>query len=234
MAVVISLLIIFVLVIVLVVRRSNSFSLRHNTQFWLIAAYILLLLASPALIKLLPVENLADEKMKTVSGKDIAEAMFSERDLYELAIEGRPEQVKGAFVLEQWEFPLNSSLINVAEGSEYEGVTTIIAEKKDSADGKIEVINYATKTIIDQFDFSEEMMPHKVAFNGNILKVSGPECQEVGLAMFSREFVVSQILGDSAATEQHYTNNFGSQLLYLRIPADVEVQSKTTIHFVES
>jgi hypothetical protein len=164
MAVVISLLIIFVLVIVLVVRRSNSFSLRHNTQFWLIAAYILLLLASPALIKLLPVENLADEKMKTVSGKDIAEAMFSERDLYELAIEGRPEQVKGAFVLEQWEFPLNSSLINVAEGSEYEGVTTIIAEKKDSADGKIEVINYATKTIIDQFDFSEEMMPHKVAF----------------------------------------------------------------------
>jgi hypothetical protein len=153
MAVVISLLIIFVLVIVLVVRRSNSFSLRHNTQFWLIAAYILLLLASPALIKLLPVENLADEKMKTVSGKDIAEAMFSERDLYELAIEGRPEQVKGAFVLEQWEFPLNSSLINVAEGSEYEGVTTIIAEKKDSADGKIEVINYATKTIIDQFDY---------------------------------------------------------------------------------
>jgi hypothetical protein len=169
-----------------------------------------------------------------VSGKDIAEAMFSERDLYELAIEGRPEQVKGAFVLEQWEFPLNSSLINVAEGSEYEGVTTIIAEKKDSADGKIEVINYATKTIIDQFDFSEEMMPHKVALNGNILKVSGPECLEVGLAMFSREFVVSQILGDSAATEQHYTSSFGSQLLYLRIPADVEVQSETPITFVES
>jgi hypothetical protein len=69
MAVVISLLIIFVLVIVLVVRRSNSFSLRHNTQFWLIAAYILLLLASPALIKLLPVENLADEKMKNSEWK---------------------------------------------------------------------------------------------------------------------------------------------------------------------
>lgn len=52
-----------------------------------------------------------------------------------------------------------------------------LAEKKDSADGKIEVINYATKTIIDQFDFSEEMMPHKVAFDGNMLKVSAPECQ---------------------------------------------------------
>jgi hypothetical protein len=232
MVAVIPILIILVLVVLLVVRRS-SFSLRHNIQFWLIGGYILLLLASPVLIKLLPVENLAYEKMKTVSGKDIAAAMFSERDLYELAIEGRPEEVEGAFVLEQWEFPFNGNLINVADRSEYENVT-IVAEKKDSADGKIEVINYATKTIIDQFDFSEEMMPHKLAFDGNMLKVSAPECQEVGLAMFSREFVVSQILGDSAATEQHYTNNFGSQLLYLRIPADVEVQSKTTIHFVES
>jgi hypothetical protein len=113
MVAVIPILIILVLVVLLVVRRS-SFSLRHNIQFWLIGGYILLLLASPVLIKLLPVENLAYEKMKTVSGKDIAAAMFSERDLYELAIEGRPEEVEGAFVLEQWEFPFNGNLINVA------------------------------------------------------------------------------------------------------------------------
>jgi hypothetical protein len=67
MVAVIPILIILVLVVLLVVRRS-SFSLRHNIQFWLIGGYILLLLASPVLIKLLPVENLAYEKMKTVIG----------------------------------------------------------------------------------------------------------------------------------------------------------------------
>ncbi|MGI6407088.1 MAG: hypothetical protein ACOX2E_11675 [Syntrophaceticus sp.] len=184
MVAILPILIILLLVVLLVVRRS-SFSLRNNIQFWLIAGYILLLLVSPVIIKLLPVENLADEKMKTVSGKDIAEAMFSERDLYELAIEGRPEQVEGAFVLKQWEFPFNGSLLNVADCFEYEG-GAIIAEKKDRADGKVEVIDYATKTIVDQFDFSEEMMPHKVALDGNILKISRPERQEVRLAMFSR------------------------------------------------
>ncbi|HBI27920.1 MAG TPA: hypothetical protein DDY25_09350, partial [Peptococcaceae bacterium] len=70
MVAIIPILIILVLVVLLVVRRSNSFSLRHNIQFWLIAGYMLLLLASPALIKLLPVENLADAKLKTVSEED--------------------------------------------------------------------------------------------------------------------------------------------------------------------
>ncbi len=236
MVAIIPILIILVLVVLLVVRRSNSFSLRHNIQFWLIAGYMLLLLASPALIKLLPVENLADAKLKTVSEEDMAKAMEGEWDLYELAMEGRPEQVEGAFVLEQWEFPFDGSLINVAESSEYEGVS-IIAERKDSADSKIEMLNYATKTIVEQFDFTDEMKPHKVALDGNTLKVAGPELKDINLAMFSREFVVSQILGDSAASEQHSINmhgSYGSQLLYLRIPADVEVESEIPIHFVES
>lgn len=231
MVAIIPALIILLLVVLLVVRRS-SFSLRNNIQFWLIAGYIVLLFASPALIKLLPVGNLADGKMKTVSEKDMFRAMISERDLYELAMEGRPEQVEGAFVLEQWEFSFNGSQINVAERYEYEG-GTVIAERKDQADDKIEVINYATKTIVEQFDFSDEMQPHKVNLDGDILKVAAPERHDVNLAMFSGEFVVSQILGESAATEQPI-NMCGSQLLYIRIPADVEVESEIPIEFVES
>lgn len=77
------------------------------------------------------------------------------------------------------------------------------------------------------------MKPHKVALDGNTLKVAGPELKDINLAMFSREFVVSQILGDSAASEQHYTSSFGSQLLYLRIPADVDVESKIPIHLLK-
>ncbi len=227
--VVIPLLIIFFLVILLVKR--SSFSLRQNIQFWLTAGYILLLLVSPLLVKMLPVENLADMKMKTVSEKDLV----NQRDLFAQVLEGRPEQAEGAFVLEQWEFPFNGSLINV-EFPEYEFET--IAERKDRADGKIEVVSYATKTIVELIDFSERMMPHRVTLGDNILKVDAPERLDVELGMFGREFVVSQILGEPAIgkftmSERHSRTTPGLLLLYLRIPTDVEVQSKKPITFVE-
>ena len=245
MAFVIPLLIILFLVI-LMVKRS-SFSLRHNIQFWLTAGYILLLFVSPVLLQMLPVENLADMKMKTVSEKDLV----NHGDLFAKAFEGRPEQAEGAIVLGQWEFPFNSYLINV-KFPEHE-FETIVAERKDRADGKIEAVCYATKTIVELIDFSERMMPHRITLDGNVLKVEAPKSLELEVGAFSREFVVSQILGntevstpenkstdgslvtipgpglDSSMSEQGSRTFHGELLLYLRIPADVDVQSKNPI-----
>lgn len=225
MDVVIPLLIIFFLVILLVKR--SSFFLRHHIQFWLTAGYILLLLVSPVLLKMLPVENLADMKMKTVSEKDLV----NQGVLFAQACEGRPEQT-GVFVLEQWAFPFNGSLINV-ELPEHEFVD-IVAERKDRADGKIEVVSYATKTVVGLIDFSARIGPHQVTLGGNVLKVEAPKQLELEVGTFSKEFVVSQILGDPAIlmSDSRRTTP-GSVLLYLRVPADVEVQSKIPITFVE-
>lgn len=98
-------LLITLVLIALLGTKSSIFSLRHNIQFWLVTGYILLLLAAPAFILLLPAENLADGKMKTVSEMDVAAEMTGQEVLYTQALQGRPEQAERAFVLEQWEFP---------------------------------------------------------------------------------------------------------------------------------
>lgn len=239
---IIPLLIIFVLV-ALLVAKSSIFSLRHNLQFWLVTGYILLLLAAPALIPLLPAENLADVKMKTVSEMDIVSEMAGQGDLYTQALQGSPEQAEGAFVLEQWQFPCHhDSMIEIMENPAYkngfaENSVTIVAEKKDRADGMIEIVNYATRTIIEGVDFSDRVKPY-VALHGNVLQITGPQRLEVVLGMFSREFVADQILGkDTAmldgARSTHNRIVPGSQLLYLRIPADVELQADIPIAYVE-
>ncbi|MDD4168866.1 MAG: hypothetical protein PHD36_01155 [Desulfotomaculaceae bacterium] len=229
MSEIILLLLIILLPIILLVKRS-SFSLRQNIQFWLTAGYILLLLVSPVFVKMLPIENLADMKMKTVSEKDLV----NKRDLFAQAREGRPEQAEGASMLEQWEFPFNGSLINVELPER--GVGAIVAERKDRADGKIEGFSYATNTIVELIDFSEVMKPHRVTLEGNVLKVDAPEQLKLEVGAFSREFVVSQILGKPTMSDHHSRSAAGAPLLYLRIPANVEVQSKNPknpITFVE-
>jgi hypothetical protein len=78
MVAVIPILIILVLVVLLVVRRS-SFSLRHNIQFWLIGGYILLLLASPVLIKLhaRPFILPEDQEIRVIMRTDTSEVMLT-------------------------------------------------------------------------------------------------------------------------------------------------------------
>ncbi|MDD4334138.1 MAG: hypothetical protein PHY77_00835 [Desulfotomaculaceae bacterium] len=241
---IIPLLIILVLV-ALLSTKGSSISLRHNLQSWLVTGYILLLLAAPALIPLLPAENLADVKMKTVSEMDIVTEMAGQGGLFTQALQGRPEQAEGAFVLEQWQFPCRQdSIINLVENHAYrngaaENSVTIVVEKKDRADGLMEIVNYATRTIVGGFDFSDRMRMHEVNLDGNVLLVTGPERLKVVLGMFSREFAAGQILGEGSAMFEHsggigHTGTIpGSQLLYLRIPADVKVQSEMPVVYVE-
>jgi len=246
------LLITVVLSIILV--RRGSFFLRHNMQFRLTAGYILLLLVSPFLLQILPLDNLHDMKMITVSEKDMA--LVNEEKLFAQALRGRPEQAEGAFVLKRWEFPFSGNLINVEFSEDY----LVIVERQESVDGRIEAVNYATKTVVELIDFSEVIKPYRVTLDGNVLKVEAPQYQKIERAAFSREFVVRQILGEVGASESDAGsvpgggNNTsssavipgqvalnesasgafpGTLLLYLRIPADVEIQSKNSITFVE-
>lgn len=215
-----------IIIILIVLLGKSNISLRYNIQFWLIAGYILLLLASPVVIQLLPQENFAEGKMKTLSNKDL----YNRGDLYTMALEARPEQTEGVFVLGKWELPYNGSMINVVEGAGNEYGATIMVEKKDSADGKIEAVNYATKAIVGRIDFSEFMKPHRVTLDGNVLKITAPEHLKIELGMFGRESVVSQILGDTGLESAPWVNS--TQLLYLRVPADVEVRSEADVQFV--
>ncbi|VFU13271.1 hypothetical protein SCFA_2100008 [anaerobic digester metagenome] len=56
-----------------------------------------------------------------------------------------------------------------------ENGVTMVAERKDRADGMVEIINYATRTIIEGFDFSGRVRPHQVALHGNVLQVTGQQ-----------------------------------------------------------
>jgi hypothetical protein len=236
----------------IILARRGSFFLRHSMQFRLTAGYILLLLVSPFLLQILPLDNLHDMKMKAVSEKE----MVHHEDLLQQATQGRPEQAEGAFVLKRWEFPFSGNLLNV-ELSEND---LVIVERKESADGRIEAVNYATKTVVELIDFSEMMMPYRLTLGGNVLKVMAPQPLKIEMWAFSKEFAVRQILGESGASESDADsvpgsgNNSsssavipgqvalnesasgafpGTLLLYLRIPADVEIQSKNSITFVE-
>ena len=227
---------------ILLIAKGSKFSWRQNTQFWLVGGYVLLLLVVPGLIKLLPVENQSHVQIRALSEGEVDEEMLARGELYQQAIRGRPEQARGVLTLARWEFPQpQGNITTIVEkhlnrnGDQETGVP-IIVERKDQADGLLEVVNYSTRTIINGYDFTDIISSQEVTWDDDVMMIAGPAPRRVDLAVFNREFAAAQILGKDPAALEHGGRDFhrmvsGEQLLYLRLPAHIELQSDTPVIF---
>lgn len=223
----------FVIIIFLVVlflsfiRNVGRIIPRRNLP-WILGGYLIILLAAVLFLPMLPKENFPT----AVSEEVRTQAQRGHVDLQQAALAGRPEQIDGAAKLKQWDFAFSGNQLQVTGADNSSGVM-IIADQKDTNDGKIEVISYATKTILEGIDVTKDIKLPKVSLEGNILEITMPEQYRVEIAKFSKDFVMTQLT--RAGKEQGTQNIIGAQVLYLRIPQKVQIgANKLGILFADS
>lgn len=193
----------------------------------IMVGYFIILLSCLIVLPMLPKENFP----VTVSEKVLTEAKRGYIDLQNVAMEGRPEQIEGVIKLKQWDFEFSGNQLEIAGADNNSGVM-IIADKKNTNDGKIEVINYATKTILEGIDATNGIKAPQVLLEGNRLKITMPEQYKVEIAKFNKEFVITQLTRNDRERGMQYV--IGAQVLYLRIPQKVEIgDNKLGILFAE-
>lgn len=234
-------LLIFLLLLILPVIKGRGLNLLQKKQVGILGGYFLVLLSALAVLQFLPEENFAD----AVSEEEPLEQKHAGMVLFSQALEGRPGQVEGVFVPVQWEFAFKGNRLTVFKSpvsddeiSDFHIIAPegdipliLIVERKDTADGIIEVVCYTTKTIVELADFSEKLDPPRVSLEDGILTVAVPEQRRLSIGAFGKEFAATQILGGPPllARVSHERTTLGSQLLYLRVPAGLEIHSKTPI-----
>lgn len=226
------LLIILFLVVLLVARQGGAF-LQHKRQLWILGGYLLIQFFALVLMQVLPEINYMD----TVSEEEFARQENAGFDLIPMALMGKPEQLDGVFVKEQWEFLYGGNLLSVVFPQNVH--INMIVERKETADGRIEVTCYATKTIVELIDFSGEVKTPGVSLENSVLSITMPGYQQLTVSAFSKEFVVNQVSGKPEPIFERLDDPFarttmGSQLLYLRIPANLEIKSSVPIGFVDT
>lgn len=194
----------------------------------LLALYAAMLLCSVALLYTIPNKNL----IPSVTNKQKAVAINEyNKDIFlNAAQEGRLDKVEGIYKNCEWNFDFR--------GKELEIITTgderIMAQRKSVNDGKIQVINYVTKCIVYDVDFTDKIKSPNVKLEGNQLSITNPKIYVAKLINFNDDFTITQFEDRKVNKyDNRFTSEPGQKLIYLRIPKNVQlVSTKAYVQFI--
>ena len=165
--------------------------------------------------------------MNTVSDSTLQEA---ERawNFYDWAQKGNPDEYEGDInKAKEWEFEFTENELEIA-GIYDDYDLRIIVERKDTEDGTVEVINYETKTILNRIDVTEKIKKPEVDLVGNKLLFSNLGLNKIEMIKFNEEFILAQLGAEKIGQDRRDFRDtvIGWQVIYIRIPKDVEVIAK--------
>ncbi|MFE8702961.1 hypothetical protein ACFYKX_20340 [Cytobacillus sp. FJAT-54145] len=165
----------------------------------------------------------SEEEYKTK--KDILKAQKAANTLYSFAYEGNIDKLaEGLYLETEWSFSYNGDQLKVHTPNTH-NVSMIITERKETNDGKIEVVNYKSRTIIGDVDFTEKTKVPTVELHENILQVIPPEFVELNLGKFTNEFTTKQFTGENF---YDVARVLGRDILYIRVPKDIQLSGDIT------
>ncbi|MBT9134607.1 MAG: hypothetical protein DDT38_01346 [Firmicutes bacterium] len=191
---------------------------RQHLQ-WLLIGYLTTLLVSPFALHLLPTERFAP----IVDAATLSDARVANRELLQSALRGRPSSVTGVHRTREWRFPMSGLALTVIGAVPQ---LPVVIEHKTGRDGIVEVALYRTPSIQDMVDISRQIpLPVELSFSVNALTVVQPVARGAHFLRFSPDAPAQALL--LALEPQGVLPSVslrGAQVLYLRIPANVEIK----------
>lgn len=188
----------------------------------LIGTYFGIIVISLAVFLVIPEKNFME--LGRVDQNGYHKAELAARQIYEAAQEGRLDQTEGLQIKGQWSFEFSGDRLQLVNPGAEPLNIMIIAERKGSNGGKIEILNYRSTTVLEGLDFTDTLSsPHEAALSGNQLAIKGIGPKEVKLYR-SRDSVINQFRRESEGNGSRISGNvFGGQVLYMTIPQQVQI-----------
>lgn len=218
-----------ILPLVFFVKKSTGYYLHYKQQLWIMCGYLLVLLFSPVTLALLPEEKFAEANMGTVSEAEFYELERAGSFFFSQMLEGRPEENDAVSIAAQRQFAFTGDRLTVVAPT----FTSLFVERQDKAGGTIEVIVYATKTIVNLVDFSPVLKPPRVTLEESTLIIH-MDHQVINVHSLRKESIVSQFFDPFQFRRRPflYRTMIKHPMILLRIPVNLEIESGQPIYFV--
>lgn len=153
--------------------------------------------------------------------------------LRKLASNGDIESTGQIYQEETWEMTADSEDIqlNMEGGNEPSMGLPILVERVSNQDNLIEAAYYQTPLIVEGIDMSDRLGAAGIDLSSGTMTIRPSDPIVVDLSLFKQEFPIAQFTGERWM-ENVYTG--GEQLLYLKIPEDVQLDynDRIEVHYV--
>ncbi|TMN21170.1 hypothetical protein [Lentibacillus cibarius] len=224
-------------------RLAKSDKLSGIVRRWLFPGYLLVLLISFGLSFILPLEGDSDASRYRTFDKEKLP------DLYMIPQVTGSINMLDDYLVDQWNLETKEKKLRLVIRGE-ENLNNIAVKRKKANDGVVEAALYVTPFVIDGIDMTTGFLPKThVKVNGRTLAIETPDRKRIDVSVFQKEFPIRQftqkgwlasideevgfgvstkeMTGERESSPWMYKEEgrlFSTELLYLQIPADVEIE----------
>ncbi|MBZ5750787.1 hypothetical protein [Metabacillus rhizolycopersici] len=191
-----------------------------------LGVYGALLLVAVVLFYLLPIEESLNKVVE--NQEELAKAERAGHLLINAASEGKQiekENIDGVLIKKQWDFPYEGKQLEITQVDEQYSSAFILVERKDVEDNQVEVTQYYTRTIIENIELTDDIVPFTIELEEERLTISDTNMIDIHVGKFAKEFTISQFTSRNGIDLFSDVNRIGGEnVLYIRVPKNVEVE----------
>jgi hypothetical protein len=196
---------------------------------WMLIVYGVLLLVAVGLFYVLPNERSSTSNKIVDNQEELAKVEKARQLLTMAASEGRQiskENIEGVEIKNQWDFTYEGNKLDVTISDEQLGTLFTLVERKNINDDRVEVIQYHTRTIIENLELTDDIRPLTLELVERELTIRDTNTVDIHFGKFDKEFTISQFteekgIDDSFIDEDHI---WAENVLYIRVPKDIDVE----------
>lgn len=210
-------LLILLLIILAFIAPLRKIRISLSKTNLLVGSYLVILLTSVPAFYAIAQPNMLEEGNMIEFGPGIYK--FEDPQLnafYDAFSQGQLNQHQHAELVAQWNFDYGEGHLKISAPGYEDNLPPIAVERKDTYDGKLEVLCYAPKfpnrlTLVN---------PPDIHLQANQLEIVPPERIHFKAAQFYHDFTMAQFTGmGTSFVRMDYS--FNREVLYLRIPKDL-------------
>lgn len=201
--------------------RRNKYIHRKNV-YWMLGGYVVVLLISTVLFLSIPIQPNTHFAAETDHGYPYLESITSQELLDKAS----------NFIVNEKQFSYEKDYLNIHLNTSEDRYHhfRVLVERKNENDQMIEAVIYQTPTFINDWNITEYIEPIDVDVSLSALLIDNI-WKGFSYASFKPEFPFSQFDEDR---QPMFEGNirYGQELLFLRIPKDVDIIDKENVEIV--
>ncbi|WP_339230141.1 hypothetical protein NSQ77_07925 [Oceanobacillus sp. FSL K6-2867] len=211
---------VFIIAAIAVVAGKLSKRFTAKRGYWMLLGYFLLLIISVGVYYFFPVSE-----VENVESKDND---MNRDDLYNVLYEGAPIESYQKYLETEWEFPYEKDTLYIDYLGDDMGTINVVVERYDG--NTIEAAFYQTPIYVNGESVQEYMNPIDLQLYSDQLVIELAESRELRFSSFAKEFPMQQFTKKNDKWWSGFEIEWGTQLLYLRIPNGIETSSNYDIY----
>jgi len=199
-----------ILIIVFFIKFGTT---TRKVTHWILSIYMAVLIVATVLVPLMTDNTINQKKVDQLEMDHVWNEMDKKLG------QGKIDQVDTKYLLAEMNFDVGH-LKTLQLLSSKVNSTQVLLERKPSNDEKVDAFIFRKGLIINDYDFSDQLKPYQLELVDQTLRITSSQ-QKMNLALSSNPFPVRQFTGESIM--RGHSSVHGNQVVYLRIPHDLEV-----------